>query len=507
MFNFIQLFHFLEPKYFLLLAPLTLLVGYLLHKRSSRLLKPTKAIAPHLLAQLSDKPDKVQGYGPILAITLVVVVIILVLAKPVWSVAQNSQDKNPPLYIVMDESLSMNKADVIPNRNLKAQLIVKNLIQSGINRPIAIVAMSGSSHILLPPSDDQNLLSLYLSYLDPKVMPRDGGDLKELVKRMETTDGLVLENSSVLLVTDGGLTGEQAFSDFVKKYQITSSILYMSELGGQVSKELNSHGFDGASMSVTSHALQSYFMNKQAQGSDGVKWQDESHWLIIFATCVVALWFRKGWTLQWAIALFVLLPFSQPSQAAAIDWFMTQDQQGMVLMYLGKYQQAQEHFEDSNWKGVACYYQEDFKCAQREFAKSGNATAIFNMGNAAAQDGRYKTAQQLYQALLAIQTDNTKAKQNLKQINEILLEMKMLSENQHDSHPPSEDAVPPKDANEISDGAKRKSYGQIPHSKLTATDVLSSEAATDKWLRDISLDPKEFVRRKFLSEYSQEITQ
>ncbi len=39
MFNFIQLFHFLEPKYFLLLAPLTLFVGYLLHKRSSRLLK------------------------------------------------------------------------------------------------------------------------------------------------------------------------------------------------------------------------------------------------------------------------------------------------------------------------------------------------------------------------------------------------------------------------------------------------------------------------------------
>lgn len=79
--NFIQSFHFLEPKYFLLLVPLTLLVGYLLYKRRSRLLKPTKAIAPHLLAQLVDKPNKAQGFGPILVITFVVTIIILVLAK------------------------------------------------------------------------------------------------------------------------------------------------------------------------------------------------------------------------------------------------------------------------------------------------------------------------------------------------------------------------------------------------------------------------------------------
>lgn len=500
--------HFLHPVYFFLLVPTGILVAGLMYRRQRRLLKPTKAIAPHLLAELVDKPNRRQGYGPILAIALLLCLMITVLAKPVWQMSNSSPKDNAPLYIVMDESLSMNKRDVAPNRNLKAQLIVKQLIQSGVNRPIALVALAGSSHILLPPSDDQELLSLYLSYLDPKVMPKDGGDLMSLVSRLSATHGLKLDGASLLLVTDGVSSGTEEFSALLDKHHIKTAVLYFNGLGKQISSQLNIPGFDGTSMSISDPALQQYFLNTQDSGVDSSQWQDESHALIIIATLLVALWFRKGWTLQWTLSLLLLMPYSQPSQAGVLDWFMTQDQQGMALMYMGKFQEAEQHFEDPNWKGVACYYQEDFKCAQKQFSKVGDAQAIFNMANAAAQDGRYKTAQQLYTALLDLEPNHIKAQQNLKKIDDILLEMRMLSENQHDSHPPSKDAVPPpKDANEIADGANRKSYGQIPHSKLKASEVLSSKAATDKWLRDISLDPKDFVRRKFLSEYNQGVSQ
>ncbi|GEM81199.1 tetratricopeptide repeat protein [Vibrio superstes] len=506
MLNFLKTFHFLEPNYFALVIPLIILIGYLLYKRRSRLLAPTKAIAPHLLAELVDKPNKKQGYGPIVAVTVVVLIVIGVLAKPVWRVSDTSPEDNPPLYIVMDESSSMNKTDVLPSRNMKAQLVVKNLLTSGINRPIAIVALAGSSHILLPPSEDQDLLSLYLSYLEPGVMPEDGGELSSLVERLSMTKGLKLDSSSLLLVTDGVSSGQQALAGFIQEHQITAATLYLNDLGKQVGKDLYIPSFDGVSMGISDDALQQYFLNTQAGGSESTHWQDESHWLIIIGAIFVALWFRKGWTLQWSLCLLLLMPYSQSSEAGVTDWFLTKDQQGMALMYMGKYEQAEEQFEDPNWKAVACYYQEDFKCAQKEFAKTGDETAIFNMGNAAAQDGRYKTAQQLYVALLKVQPSNQKAEHNLKLVNAILLEMKKLSENQHDSHPPSKDAAPPpKDVNEISDGAKRKSFGQIPHSKLKAADVLTSDAATDKWLRDISLDPKDFVRRKFLSEYNREM--
>ncbi|GEA52249.1 transporter [Vibrio inusitatus NBRC 102082] len=503
--SFLASFHFLRPMFLTLLGPLVIFVGYLFYKRHHKLRLPSKVVAPHLLSKMIDKPAKGQGYGPIVAISFILLIVIGVLAKPVWRMTDLSPSDNPPLYVVMDESLSMNKIDVAPNRNLKAQLLVKHLVKSGINRPIAVLGVAGSSHILLPPTDDQDLLALYLSYLDPSVMPKDGGDLSTLVSRLKNTQGLKLDRSSLLLVTDGVSSGQHDLTNFIQQHHMAAAVLYMNELGKQSAKALGVPSFDGATMNINDSALQQYFLSNQANSASDSQWQDESHWLIVAVAIIAGFWFRKGWTLQWALCLLLMTTYSQPSQAGAMDWLLTRDQQGMALMYMGKYQKAEQYFQDPSWKAVACYYQEKFTCAQKEFSKTGDSTAIFNMANSAAQDGRYKTAQQLYLALLEIQPENTKVKHNLHIIDEILQKMKRLSEKQHDQHPPSKDAVPPpKDANEISDGAKRKSYGQIPHSTLKATDVLVSDAATDKWLRDISRDPKDFVRRKFLSEYNQE---
>ncbi|MCG9627818.1 VWA domain-containing protein [Vibrio mediterranei] len=504
--DYFRAFHFLAPEYLWLVLPLIALIGYLFKKRHNKLSISTTAIAPHLLSELVEQPNKKEGYGPIWAVSIVLLIVIGTLSKPVWQVADTSSQDNPPLYVVMDESSSMNKVDIPPSRNLKAQLIVKHLLQTGMNRPISIIAMAGSSHVLLPPSSDQDLLALYLSYLAPNVMPLDGGDLSNLIARLNNTKGLKLDESQLLLVTDGVSSGEQQLTSFIEKHHITAAVLYLNELGLQTAKNLTVTSFDGRDMTISDNSLRNYFLNFHEKSSKGNHWQDESHWLIIILSIFVALWFRKGWTLQWTLCLLLLLPHSQTAEAGALDWFMTKDQQGMVLMYMGKFQQAEQSFQDPNWKGVACYYQENFKCAEKEFAKIGNAAAIFNMANAAAQDGRYKKAHQLYLALLEVDPNNVKAQQNLDKVDAILLEMKLLSENQHDQHPPPKDAPPPpKDVNDISDGAKRKSLGQVPHSTLKASDVLRNETATNKWLRDISRDPKDFIRRKFLNEYNREL--
>ncbi|UJF17084.1 hypothetical protein L0B53_03940 [Vibrio sp. SS-MA-C1-2] len=152
------------------------------------------------------------------------------------------------------------------------------------------------------------------------------------------------------------------------------------------------------------------------------------------------------------------------AQANVLDWFVTPNQKGMIYLYMGDYKKAEQSFDDPNWKAVSCFYSEDFKCAQKEFAKVADTTAIYNMAVSAGQDGRFKTARELYQGLLAIEPDNKAAKFNLEKVNKIIKEINDFNKGQLDEHPKPPSKAPPKEAKEIADGAKKKGIGIIPRS-------------------------------------------
>ncbi|UJF18068.1 VWA domain-containing protein [Vibrio sp. SS-MA-C1-2] len=501
-------FHFLDISLFWLLIPIIALLVWqlLIREKQSPMLKG--AIAPHLLRYLIKKPKRSKGLQPLIFVTILLFLLVLIIAKPVWRIADNKQSSHSPLYIVLDQSQSMKKRDVAPDRTTKSKLLINTLINAGINRPISIIATAGSSHVLIPPTKDEALLSLYLSYLSPDVMPEDGGDLARLVKRFKLTDGAVVDNAAILLVTDGMSSGQKQLSYFAKKHHMDLNVLYLNALGKSLATELNVSGFNANSMSVNDNSLIRYYM-ALGNGSETGSWQDESHFMIIVLTLIVALWFRKGFTLQWVFSILLFLPLGQQAQASPLDWFVTANQQATYYMTQGNYKKASELYTSPEWKGLACYYDENYTCAIKAYKKLGTKEGLFNMATAYAQNGRYQKAKDLYQAYLTLETDDkqaiAQAKANLKALAPILLEMKQLSENQHDQHPPSQDAPPPPDdVNDISKGAKRKSFGLLPKSKLSANQILSSDKATNKWLRDISKDPKEFVRKKFLAEYNRE---
>ncbi|WP_240206008.1 VWA domain-containing protein [Vibrio sp. CyArs1] len=495
---------FLSPAFLWFLIPIALLACYLFWQARVGSEK-SSAIAPHLLKLLTVKASRRTSIlTPSFVVLVVMLLLAFVLARPVWAPKSSTYYPNSPLFIVLDVSNSMRKTDVQPSRLDKAKLLLEQLLQSGVSRPVSIVAFSGSSHQLVPFTDDAKIDLLYLSYLSPSVMPLNGGDVASLERLMSTTLPEDSESIDMLFLTDGGLDDPQTLKTYLSQKKVTSHVIYFGPLGEQVAKSISSNRYDGGSSNVDILTLRTSLFELIARGhssSEGLA--DESHWLLVFIVALSSLWFRKGWALRFS--WFVMVPFlwTPYVEANIKDVFLTKDQQAMIYMYFGDYKSAESLFENEEWRAVSCYYQEKFQCAEKSFVNVGSVEGTYNAANALAQRGIYKKAQSYYQAVLAIEPNNKEAQHNLKIVEGIIKKIDRLSQSYDDSRPPQQnESKPPPDEDEIANGKKQTVIGVRPVSSLKAQDVLANKAATDKWLRDVSKDPEDFIRRKFLNEFN-----
>jgi Ca-activated chloride channel family protein len=445
---------------------------------------------------------------PIYAAGFIATLMILALSQPVWRQVAAPGQESAPLLIVVDASQSMLKNDVDPSRNARAHLLLNGLLTKGLNRPVAVLATAGSSHVLLPPAIDMKIVKLYLSYLDPGVMPVDGGDLSDLVRVLQSTPGLITVGTDILLVTDGMSTGADEFKRLLNQKNMAVATLAFTDLGEQTARQLGGTVIIGDKLTPNNTQLYKVVRGlATAGGGSGQAWADEYRWFIIPVTVFLLYFFRRGVTLYWAPAALVLFLGFNPNTARAdvMDWFFTADQQGTLLLKMGKYKQAASRFQDPGWKAVACYYAEDWECARQQFAKLPTEAAIYNMATAAAQGGSYKLSRDLYAQLLKINPDYPHAQANFEQVADIVKQINEFSKSQTDSKPPEPDKASKLEKikpNQIADGAKKKGVGEIKRKQLTAQEVLQSKDMTERWLRDINRDPKAFIRSKFQYEYS-----
>ena len=144
------------------------------------------------------------------------------------------------------------------------------------------------------------------------------------------------------------------------------------------------------------------------------RWRDFGYFLVFPIALLTVFWFRRGWTVRWtAVLFFVLLgtqlTFAQPEVAEGVPesvsvdsakaevqsseaevssfWniflslWLTPDQQGHRYFEKGDYAAAAQHFEDTFWKGISFYYDQDHESALNQFALSDSAEAFFYLGN------------------------------------------------------------------------------------------------------------------------------
>src|ERR1700750_3444010 len=137
---------------------------------------------------------------------------------------------------------------------------------------------------------------------------------------------------------------------------VRSSLLPTISASSPQSGEGTGFGSDVVRVSVDNSDIQAIERRietrfQAAQGDAfGTQWRDEGFWLLLPVALLSLLWFRRGTTVAWGFALFMLMSQAPPASAQEAsrfaDWWLTPDQQGRLAFDRGDYAVAAKRFAD-----------------------------------------------------------------------------------------------------------------------------------------------------------------
>ncbi|MEP5766073.1 MAG: VWA domain-containing protein [Halieaceae bacterium] len=522
--QFFQHFHFLRPEWGLLLV-LPLLTLLLQWRQQDESQAWNSIIAPHLLQALRLRQFRNRLFSPVSAGALLMLLLTVIVMGPSWRQQSSPLTRDEAaLVILLDVSRSMGQKDVQPSRLQRAKQKLSDLLALRGGSRTALVVYAGSAHTVLDLTDDADILNQYLAAIDKDIMPRSGKFAEYGLPKVDRIIGESLAPTTVLLVSDGVSSATEA--DFQAWFEQRPHQLLVWGIG------LESDDPDASGAPLESRALQA--LASAAGGSyiglsidktdvrgihrrvnahyvvtadNAVPWLDSGYWLVFPALVLFALWFRRGWTLQWCMAGVLLLGSlqAQPVYAQG-NWFadlwLTPDQQGRLLLERGDYQEAANRFSSPMWKGIAYYYAEEFKLAAEYFSRVDSPAAHFNRANALAQGQDYLLAVRIYQELLREDPNNRAAEKNRRIVQDVIDAINLMSESQMDEEASSSRELGD-DQPQRAEGAEREMNVSTELEQFSAEEILQDEKINEMWMRSVQRDPSHFLAVKFSMQLEQ----
>jgi len=550
-------FHFLRPWWLLGLIPLVLTVLY-----AKRLKDPVaqwqKTISPHLLKALTVKGERGQWFNPISLSVLAMILGVLAVAGPSWERKPLPfvQDE-AALVIALALSDSMNQADIQPSRLERAKQKITDLLALRTGSRTGLIVYSGSAHRVIPLTNDSDIIFQFLSAVVTEMMPKPGKFPESVLPVADTMfqdanmpgsllliGDAVSPQSSVrfkqyftdtphqLLVWGAGSTeqpevvpGERTLDEsYLPLEQQDLTALAMDNGGVYQDMTLDSSDVQRLNRKINNHLA-----NVE---DDSRPWVDAGYYLLFPFALIFLVWFRKGWTLHWCWLLVLLnssllSPEVQAEQQTSADatqttthdsglsgdsvlnqirdsfmgLWLTPDQQGRWYFERGHYQAAAKHFHDTHWKGVAFYYDENFKTAAELFTQIETVEGMFNLANAQAQGQLYLEAVKTYDRVLAQEPEHSGANRNRDIVQALIDEINQMSKSQQPEEGESIRALG--DEPQRADGAEKQEGLPTQVQQLTAEQILADQQVQDLWMKQIQQDPSRFLKVKFQMQLNQ----
>ena len=529
--NVLEHFHFLRPTWALLLIPWLAMVVIRSQQRDKQDMFGG-IIAPHLLQHLRLQRFDTRWLNPKNFSLLFMVLVLLVIMGPTWrqQLSPLNQDE-AALVVLLDVSSTMQQTDVQPSRLQRAKQKISDLLALRPDKKSALIVYSGTAHSVLSLTADQDILNQYLAAITPAIMPRSG---KFPEYSLPLADEILRGRNApatIVMFSDGlGAKSGQAFESYFLTHPHQLVVVgvgsedeepgiaplereSLKALATDANGVYLSLTIDDADVRQINQRIESHYTVTQ---DSALPWFDSGYLLVFPAMGLFLMWFRRGWTLTWMWLILPVVLSSIPAPALAqqettpitheqsaamrefADLWLTRDQQGRLLLQLGRYTQAAARFNDLMWKGIAYYYSEDFMLAAEYFSRQDSDDALFNEANARAQGRDYVRAVSRYDRLLARTPDYSGATANRSQVSAIIDEIDRLSASQQqeagastqDKQLSGDDAIPAQGADEIS-------WQQTEVIQLSAEDILQDAATRDMWLRGVQQDPSRFLAIKF----------
>jgi len=462
-------FHWLRPEW-LIAIPLVVLVAVVLGRGRLGAGNWRDVVDPALMPYvLSRAPGRgvdyrwwLLGLGGVLA--------AVALAGPAWErIEQPVFRAEQALVIALDLSRSMDAQDISPSRLVRARLKILDILERRKSGQTALVVYSSNAFTVTPLTTDTDTVAALVNSLSTDIMPSRGSNpVVAMRKGRQLLDQAGVGYGEVLLITDGGSSpaAEKVARD-LKSAGYTLSVLgvgtgdgapiprvsggFVTDNRGKIAlprleetslRRLSvAGGGRFAVLSADTRDLDILLSGEVAMASASEEalatdqWREEGPWLLLLLLPIAAFAFRRGWVL---VLLVVIAPIPRPAEASFWDeLWQNRNQQALKQLEAGNVEDAAALFEDREWRAVARYRAKDFAGSAAEFAESGDARNLYNLGNALAFQGEFDSAIDAYEQVLEMEPDNDDAAYNLELVKS-LKDQQQQQENQGDDQQSSE---------------------------------------------------------------------
>ena len=201
---------------------------------------------PHLLDRLSVQNHRGRRFIKALLLLLSLGLMLFALAGPRWgSHYEEVSQKGVDIMLLIDVSPSMLVEDIPPNRLERARREILDFIKIVQGDRVGLIAFAGAAFIQCPLTLDYAALEMFLSALQPDLIPVPGTDLGAAIDMgIAAFDAESATDKVILLITDGednetrGLkAARQAAAGGVKIF-----IFGIGDVGGGPIPELDGSG-------------------------------------------------------------------------------------------------------------------------------------------------------------------------------------------------------------------------------------------------------------------------
>src|SRR5690606_13323282 len=216
-------FHFLRP-WCLALLPLAGFLWWMRRAERDAIWRDSR-IAPALLPYLVVRAPGSRCPRPEDLLALVLSAGALAAAGPTWQRDELAfLDNVAPLMVAVDLSASMDSHDVPPSRLEAVRHTLSDLVARRAGARTGLIAYAGSSHLVLPPTDDANLFDLFTQALSTDLIGLQGRNVAGAIALGARVLAAERTGGTLLLVTDGAdrqhLDAAQAAAQAARDMQV-----------------------------------------------------------------------------------------------------------------------------------------------------------------------------------------------------------------------------------------------------------------------------------------------
>ncbi|MBY0500835.1 MAG: VWA domain-containing protein [Alphaproteobacteria bacterium] len=449
-----------------------------------------KDLLPHLL--INGGKGNISFWKILLAWSVLWALLISALAGPRWDYHDiETFTPDQSLCILLDVSQSMDAQDVKPSRIIRARQIIEDILNLAQGVKISLIVFAADPHMITPLTDDMDMIRNFLPSLGTDLVHVQGSRLSPAIlmasRLLEISSG---HNKSILVISDGGFEDENAIAQAHKLAQQgirmyvmgigteEGSPIYdkqgntlkmegstiLSKLEKDKLRELSQAGKGQYLEAQYSDELIQRFLNQIKENSTSPEktlqkvrqWEERFYLLVLPAMALLLFWFRRGFVFSFLLFIFFLS--GQQTRASHFqDYFKNVDTLAKEALDQGNYEKALEIFKDPYRQGVAQYKAGNFAEAEKLFQESQRpevaTDALYNLGNALANQQKLEQAVRAYERVLEKNPDHIKAKHNLEIVKK-LLEQEQKKEQEKKEDEKSKDSENPDQSDQNKENSK-----------------------------------------------------